>query len=197
DWFWEMDQNFRFTYLSERYEELSGHKIADRIGTTRQISENTSTPESQAAWQQHLDDLINHRPFKNFEYGSNATSDGSSRWVRISGVPIFDNNGAFVGYRGVGSDIRKEVEAKQEITRAREQAEMSNRAKSEFLAHMSHELRTPLNGIIGFSEMMKKELLGPLGQLKYKEYAADISDAGTHLLDLLNEILDLSRIEAG
>ena len=197
DWFWEMDQNFRFTYLSERYEELSGYKIADRIGTTRQISENTSTPESQAAWQQHLDDLINHRPFKNFEYGSNATSDGSSRWVRISGVPIFDKNGAFVGYRGVGSDIRKEVEAKQEITRAREQAEMSNRAKSEFLAHMSHELRTPLNGIIGFSEMMKKELLGPLGQLKYKEYAADISDAGTHLLDLLNEILDLSRIEAG
>lgn len=80
---------------------------------------------------------------------------------------------------------------------AREQAEESNRAKSRFLAAMSHELRTPLNAILGFSEVMKDELFGPHASDVYKEYSADIHASGAHLLHLINEILDLSRIEAG
>lgn len=73
--------------------------------------------------------------------------------------------------------------------------ERENRAKTEFLANMSHELRTPLNAIIGFSDMMTKQLFGPLGDGRYKEYAVDINGAGQHLLSLVNDILDLSRIE--
>lgn len=80
---------------------------------------------------------------------------------------------------------------------ARSRAEEANLAKSRFLASMSHELRTPLNAILGFSEVMAKEVLGPLDNPIYKEYANDINDSGKHLLDLINEILDLSRIEAG
>jgi two-component system, cell cycle sensor histidine kinase PleC len=80
---------------------------------------------------------------------------------------------------------------------ARARAEAANLAKSKFLANMSHELRTPLNAIMGFAEMMKGELLGPLGNEQYKSYAADIHASGEHLLKLINEILDLSRIEAG
>ncbi len=80
---------------------------------------------------------------------------------------------------------------------ARRRAEAANKAKSRFLATMSHELRTPLNAIMGFSEVMKGEVMGPIGSPLYKEYAGNIHDSGKHLLNLINEILDLSRIEAG
>jgi two-component system cell cycle sensor histidine kinase PleC len=88
-------------------------------------------------------------------------------------------------------------EAQNMSEEARKQAEQSNIAKSSFLATMSHELRTPLNAIIGFSEVLKTELLGPHQIPQYKEYAADICSSGEHLLTLINELLDLSRIEAG
>lgn len=88
-------------------------------------------------------------------------------------------------------------EARQMSEEARRQAEQANIAKSQFLATMSHELRTPLNAIIGFSEVLSSELLGPHQVPQYKEYAGDIHSSGLHLLNLINELLDLSRIEAG
>ncbi|MGN6103428.1 MAG: sensor histidine kinase [Devosia sp.] len=88
-------------------------------------------------------------------------------------------------------------EAREMSDEARRHAEQANIAKSQFLATMSHELRTPLNAIIGFSEVLKSELLGPLNVPQYKEYAGDIHASGQHLLNLINELLDLSRIEAG
>lgn len=84
-----------------------------------------------------------------------------------------------------------------DLSRALGLAEQASRAKSEFLATMSHELRTPLNAIIGFSETMKLELFGPLGHDKYADYAKDINNSGTHLLDLVSDILDISRVESG
>ncbi|MFC5385484.1 sensor histidine kinase [Aquamicrobium segne] len=87
--------------------------------------------------------------------------------------------------------------AKSMSDEARYHAEEANMAKSRFLATMSHELRTPLNAILGFSEVMAKEVLGPVGNTTYKDYASDIHQSGQHLLNLINEILDLSRIEAG
>jgi two-component system cell cycle sensor histidine kinase PleC len=80
---------------------------------------------------------------------------------------------------------------------ARDQAEAANRAKTEFLAAMSHELRTPLNAIIGFSEIIQTETLGPVGSVRYRDYASDIHESGEHLLDLINDILDLSKVESG
>jgi len=88
-------------------------------------------------------------------------------------------------------------EARTMSDEARRHAEQANIAKSQFLATMSHELRTPLNAIIGFSEVLKSELLGPHQVPQYKEYAGDIHSSGQHLLNLINELLDLSRIEAG
>ena len=93
--------------------------------------------------------------------------------------------------------INELEEARQMSDEARRHAEQANIAKSQFLATMSHELRTPLNAIIGFSEVLKSELLGPHGVQQYKEYAGDIHRSGQHLLNLINELLDLSRIEAG
>ncbi|ASY69160.1 sensor histidine kinase [Sinorhizobium fredii USDA 205] len=95
-------------------------------------------------------------------------------------------------------DLIAELEvAKSMSDEARRRAEEANLAKSRFLASMSHELRTPLNAILGFSEVMSTEVLGPLNNPTYKEYTVDIHRSGEHLLNLINEILDLSRIEAG
>ncbi|WP_425532004.1 PAS domain-containing sensor histidine kinase [Ancylobacter koreensis] len=89
------------------------------------------------------------------------------------------------------------AELAQNYADEKTKAEDANRAKSEFLANMSHELRTPLNAIIGFSELMESGLFGPLGSDKYNEYCRDIRDSGRYLLDVINDILDMSRIEAG
>jgi signal transduction histidine kinase len=85
----------------------------------------------------------------------------------------------------------------RELNIAKQAADDANRAKSEFLASMSHELRTPLNAILGFSEVIKEELFGPGGLAKYVDYAQDVHNSGQHLLDLINDILDLSKIDAG
>jgi len=90
---------------------------------------------------------------------------------------------------------QEDLARKYEVAKIR--AEAANHAKSEFLANMSHELRTPLNAINGFSEIMATEMFGPLGHARYREYAADILNSGQHLLSLINDILDMSKIEAG
>ncbi|MEQ1653087.1 MAG: HAMP domain-containing sensor histidine kinase [Hyphomicrobium sp.] len=105
---------------------------------------------------------------------------------------------AMVEYRAEKDSLIAELEEASAISdEARLRAEAANKAKSRFLATMSHELRTPLNAIMGFSEVMEKELLGPIGNDTYREYAGNVYTSGNHLLQLINEILDLSRIEAG
>ncbi|MBC8339307.1 MAG: PAS domain S-box protein [Alphaproteobacteria bacterium] len=94
-------------------------------------------------------------------------------------------------------DITERHQADENLRRAKEEADIANRAKSEFLANMSHELRTPLNSVIGFSEILKNRLLGPPENPKYQEYAADIHFSGRHLLSLISDILDVSKIEVG
>jgi signal transduction histidine kinase len=94
-------------------------------------------------------------------------------------------------------DITRRKRFEADLRRAKEEAELASRTKSEFLANMSHELRTPLNAVIGFADIMQSEVFGPLGDPHYNEYAADIRDSGQHLLNLINDLLDVSKIEFG
>jgi signal transduction histidine kinase len=123
--------------------------------------------------------------------------DGRYVWIHSKGQAIWDEQGNPKRMAGSISDITPRRQATEAMREAKEQAELANRAKSEFLAAMSHELRTPLNAILGFSELMGSGALGPLGNPKYEEYTKDINDSGRHLLSLINDILDLSKVEAG
>ncbi len=102
-----------------------------------------------------------------------------------------------LGYRGTASDITDLSERERSILAAKEAAEQASRSKTKFLANMSHELRTPLNAIIGFSDMMALAIHGPMGAPAYEQYAADINGSAKHLLSIINDILDIAKIEAG
>jgi signal transduction histidine kinase len=120
----------------------------------------------------------------------------------LGGSVPFQDRGDEIGdlARALGVFKANAIEKKQieiELIKSKETAESSNRAKSQFLANMSHELRTPLNAVIGFAEMMSAETFGPLGSPRYQEYADAIRGSGAHLLALINDILDLSRLDAG
>ncbi len=322
DWFWETDAEHRFTWFSDRVEEITGVPVAFHIGKSR--LELAADQTEQEKWHAHLEILEARRSFRDFRFLRKG-HDGRLQHLTSSGVPVFDAEGNFKGYRGTGTDISAEVKAKEMAAGAQErfmaaiesvsdglalfdaddrmvfcnnrfkelnpdlapkivpgisfeemlrdniaggrildalgdeetfirrrmeqhrnpsgplvqqrrdghwlelreermpdgstflvntditerkaeeeamfaimrEAEIANRTKSEFLANMSHELRTPLNAIIGFSEIIKDERLGPVGSTKYRDYAGDINESGQHLLSLINDILDLSKIESG
>ena len=146
--------------------------------------------EAARAWQEAV------RQQSNFETEYRLRSaQGSYRHFLCRGVPIRNNDRSVREWIGTCTDItdRKDEAA---LRQAKEAAEATSRAKSEFLAKMSHELRTPLNAVIGMSKMLSTKLFGPL-KPKQAEYLADITQAGEHLLALINDILDLAKVEAG
>ena len=123
--------------------------------------------------------------------------NGDVRHVREIGHAVFDENGKVVREVGTIMDISVKKRTETELRQSMERAEFANRAKTEFLANMSHELRTPLNSIIGFSEMLEGEFFGSLGSEKNREYVGDVKKSGFHLLQVISDILDVSKIEAG
>ena len=111
--------------------------------------------------------------------------------------PIHGDDGTIIGIGAIGTDVTGRFEAERALLDAKEAAERANHLKSAFLAAMSHELRTPLNAIIGFSDLIDMEPYGPVGDPRYREYVRDVGASGRHLLGIVNDILDLARIEAG
>ena len=122
---------------------------------------------------------------------------GDIRYIRCEGRCAVDAQGEVVALYGIMQDMTERMLYERELKEAKDAAERAYAAKSQFLANMSHELRTPLNAIIGFSEMIQRQLLGPIGTPQYMEYIQGIRESGEHLLDLINDILDMSKIEAG
>jgi PAS domain S-box-containing protein len=189
DWFWEMDAELRFSYFSDQFESVTGVKPEQLLGKTR---EETGVPEvSPEAWQTQLDNLKNREAFRDFTHPRDKP-DGQRVWLSVSGKPVFADDGSFLGFRGTGSDITELYEAQQNLVDAKEAAEQGYRAKSEFLAITSHEIRTPMNGIIGMTDLLMDSKL----DAKQQHYAQIIQESGTALMRIINDILDLSKLEA-
>lgn len=121
----------------------------------------------------------------------------ASRTLLTSKAPLHDADARVVNVITVAVDISDLKAVERELQAAKQRAQEANRAKTEFLANISHELRTPLNAIMGFADVSRKELLGPLGSPRYKQYLEDIHGAGSQLLGLIDDLLDISRLELG
>ena len=124
-------------------------------------------------------------------------ANGEIHYLRVTKFPIFDFSGKIAKVGSVSVDMTELLQAKREAEVALQQANTASAAKSRFLATMSHEFRTPLNAIIGFSDILTRHLFGPLGNNRYDAYAKDIHDSGKLMLELIDDVLDLSNIEAG
>jgi len=194
DWFWETDAQHHISYMSEGVSTTGfGVRPAELLGRTRWELAADAAGETEF-WRRHAAMLDRHEPFRDFAYSWRR--HGISSTASISGDPMFDGDGSFIGYRGTGRDITQQIRAESSMRDAKEAAETANLAKSQFLANISHELRTPLNAVIGFSEMVEQGLAGPV-QPRQREYMGLVLQSGQHLLTVINDILDLARADSG
>jgi PAS domain S-box-containing protein len=200
DIIWTMSlETMRFTYISPSVHAMRGYSVEEAMAMSL---EETLSPESLERAMKALAEVLARE-----EEGKGETNlpetfeiqqrckDGSLGWAEIKASLLRDEGGKAVGVLGVTRDIteRKRADMLYQATIA---AEAANAAKSQFLSHMSHELRTPLNHIMGFTELILDKSFGELNKIQ-EEYLADVYNSSEHLLSLVNEILDISKIEAG
>jgi len=122
---------------------------------------------------------------------------GRRIWISENARAVRDWSGALLCYEGTVEDVTGKLAQERKLRAALHQAEVANKMKAAFLAAMSHELKTPLNAVLGFSEMIRDEVLGPVGHDAYRDYAGDIHKSGARLLRVINDVLDVSRLEGG
>jgi PAS domain S-box-containing protein len=183
----------RIIYVNDRFVELFGFSVDSLIGQPIEVLEANGR---NVAGAEAVTAALFRDDGEPIEFESRG-KDGQLFWVeaRVAIIQRFQN-GRF-RWVVMSRDISERRNVQTELLRAKDEAEAGNRAKSNFLANMSHELRTPLNAIIGFTELIEQGLERNGWKDSYREYLNDVSESGRHLLDLINTILDLSKIEAG
>ncbi len=187
------DRDGRFLFVNSSFAQRFGCAAGDMIGQTAdRVARRCRNPAALERHRQIIDG--ERRP------------DRGSRKFRCRAAepagahqpcPVARRRWPIVDRRVAALDITDRKEAELALIAAKEEAELASRSKTEFLANMSHELRTPLNAIIGFSQLMADEVMGPLGSARYTSYARDICASGQHLLSIIGDILDVSKLEAG
>lgn len=199
DGFWETDSTLEFVLFNQTFTDLAGPSADSFTSLTYSgISKGVYTAEQ---WQAYLHSLAEHLPFRNFQFKlEHATQE--PRYISMSGIPVFDSEQIFKGYRGTVTDITKQIKAKriaartqEELHLAKEEAEKASLAKSQFLESMSHELRTPLNCILGFAQLL--EISEENLDEKQIRHVQNILSSGEHLLNLITDVLELNTIQEG
>jgi PAS domain S-box-containing protein len=190
---WVIDAGGRCTYVSKGWSARTGLPEELAIGDGWM---HTVHPDDRALIRDAYLKAISSRSEFQFEYRQQM-ADGAYRWQLDSANPRFCASGEFLGYIGSTTDIHERRLAEETLRQAHDLQASAHCAKAAFLASITHELRTPLNAIIGFSELIQSELHGPLGNDCYRDYAGDILASGRLLLALVNDLLDVTRIEAG
>lgn len=186
-------RNSRIIYVNARFTELFGQSVDELVG---QPIEHLEPNKLDIAGANMMTAALLRNDGEPIELETRG-KNGRVFWVEVRVITIqrFEN-GRF-RWVVISRDVNERRQVQQELLRAKEAAEAGNHAKSNFLANMSHELRTPLNAIIGFTELIEQGVERTGWNASYKEYLTDVSESGRHLLDLINTILDLSKIEAG
>ena len=214
DWVWETDSNLNIAYVSNRIAEALETPPAALLG--RHLFSLGEFEQEPGGGPPRPDLAAALMPFRGKIFLM-PDKQGRTRRISMTGVPVFDDrSGAFVGYRGTGTDVTRQHEVERraqktqvvlesslnelrdrnmELDRALQEARSAARAKTEFLGKMSHELRTPLNAIIGFAEMSIQQAFGSLNT-RYLSYFRDIHGAAYHLLNIINDILDAVNIDS-
>ncbi|EOD80654.1 Signal transduction histidine kinase [Grimontia indica] len=181
DWFWEINNNLQFTYLSSPSNESFS---AEPQGIMNQLNRQPDVKHK-------LLDLIQlEQPFSEVEW--KVFQEGREQWISLSGRPYYDKRGNCMGFRGTAKDITARKQRLHELQQARQQAESANAAKSQFLAMMSHEIRTPLNAVMGLLDTLQQS---PLDD-EQTVWVSQMDKSAQLLLTIINDVLDLSRIES-
>ncbi|WNJ99398.1 ATP-binding protein [Thalassospiraceae bacterium LMO-JJ14] len=191
DWFWETDRDHRIRFVSDSIKEVHGIQPHEIIGTELNGFLISGQPDHRAELERSLSEASG---FKDLIFDI-RTPLGDVHAIRLNGKPYFSDTDEFRGFRGIGTDITADIQSAIELNAAKIEAEEANKAKTRFLAVMSHEIRTPLNGILGFTQALQTGIGGPINE-KQADYLNDIAISGEHLLSVLNDILDISKIEA-
>ena len=190
DWFWEFDENAIFTYVSPRIRDLLGYDPEELIGLNAFDLMNADEAERV---RKHFDPIAKkYMPF-NHLVNINIHKDGHEVVIESNGTPIFDGEGQFRGYRGIDRDITERKEYEIALLAATQAAESASQAKGMFLAQVSHEIRTPMTAIVGFGELLEEANLTP----EQRKYLAALNGSSRVLSSLIDDILDLSKVEAG
>ena len=180
-------------FVNDKFEELTGYRLDEIKGKNPRVLKSEQTPR---AVHKDIWDTITQGKSWRGEL-QDRRKDGATFWAYATIAPVKNNNGDITHYVATHEDITVRKENERRLREATERAEVANRTKSEIMANMSHELRTPLNAIIGFSDTILSGVFGDLNNERYEDYITDIKESGTHLLALINDILDVSAIEAG
>ncbi len=187
---WDIDNNFNFTYISPHITEILGYQPQEIIGQSfASILENKNI---ETLVQHFSNRPNNEKPFKDISLQL-KTPDQRLVWLRISGLPLLDKNETLIGYSGCATDMSIDKLEEVSLEQTFEEANFAADARSSFLAMMSHEIRNPLNGIIGLSGVLKDT---QLNQEQF-DYIIRIEKSGQHLLQLINDVLDYSKLDSG